>query len=364
MPRLFFANPQFEQQLVSDRQTLPVPLAQRAAELAACWLPVCSDGDSLWCPDAIPQTFWDHIESVGLPRVRPVSRTSDVLQQAQFQPWGWSPAVRRFAQQSGASIEAPAHDAVVRANSRRFSLELEHRWNCGLPRATPIRSQLDLESALRTVATGERWVLKAEFGSAARERIVCHGHLLSAAQTRWIGKRLAAGDWLCFEPWVERVEEAGLQWTIPTSGPPRLVGLTLLLTDLYGQYRGSRFGLTAESIARWQPAINVARQAVAEIQKLGYFGPVGIDAMRYHDLDGNEQMRPLQDINARWTMGRLALGWQQIMPRGTWRHGTPDEFAARRQRQPGVIPTSPDYFGHRPASLATWLEPHVAMAAS
>lgn len=362
MPRTFVANLQFEQQLVSDRQTLPVQLAQRAAELAACWLAACSEGDCIWCPESIPQAYWEHAVSLGLPRVRSASRISDVPEQADVEPWGWSPAMRRFATQLRASINAPGHDAVVRANSRRFGFELEHRWNCGLTRARPITTTAELEAALRTVGASERWVLKAEFGSAARERVICYGADPASTAARWIRKRLAAGNWLCFEPWVERIVEAGLQWTIPPSGPPILAGVTGLLTDADGQYGGSEFGLQAETRARWQPAIDIAQQAVAEIQRLGYFGPVGIDAMRYRDTDGQERLRPLQDINARWTMGRLALGWQQIMPRGVWRHGTPDEFATRQQTIPDVIRTSPESIGNRPASLATWLEPHARTA--
>ncbi|OYW15327.1 MAG: hypothetical protein B7Z55_15100, partial [Planctomycetales bacterium 12-60-4] len=48
-----------------------------------------------------------------------------------------------------------------------------------------------------------------------------------------------------------------------------------------------------------------------ELQAAGYFGPVGIDAMWYRDANGKLACRPLQDINARWTMGRLALGWRR-----------------------------------------------------
>ena len=62
-------------------------------------------------------------------------------------------------------------------------------------------------------------------------------------------------------------------------------------------------------------------RAAHSVQQLGYFGPLGIDAMLYETPDGQRRWRPLQDINARWTMGRVALGWKRIVPasqHATW----------------------------------------------
>jgi hypothetical protein len=155
---------------------------------------------------------------------------------------------------------------------------------------------------------------------------------------------------------VERIDEAGLQWTVPKTGAPILEGVTTLLTDVLGQYEGSVFGLTGEALARWESAIESTRRAVEELAQLGYFGPVGIDALRYRDANGDERIRALQDINARWTMGRLALGWQRIMTHGTWRHGTIAEFRERGQIVNGIVRTSPETVGNRAARLATWIE--------
>lgn len=357
MPRLFFSNLQFERQIAGDRQTLPVELEARTAELAACWLPVCEPGDWIWCPRPVPHSFWERMSALGLPLVESASAIADVPAGLELAPWGWSRDAQRFARQVDAQSDAPPPAAVIQANSRRFALELEQRWNCGLERAQGVTSLVELEQVLRSVGPEERWVLKAEFSSAARERIVCTGATPNSTSAHWIRKRLAAGACLCFEPWVERIDEAGLQWTAPKHGAPILEGVTTLLTDSLGQYQGSVFGLTGEALARWGPALDVTRRAVAELQQLGYFGQVGIDAMRYRDAHGDERLRPLQDINARWTMGRLALGWQQIMPRGAWRHGTVEEFRERERIVDGIVRTSPETVGDRPSRIATWLEP-------
>ena len=44
----------------------------------------------------------------------------------------------------------------------------------------------------------------------------------------------------------------------------------------------------------------------------GDFSPLGLDAMRHRVPGGAVRTRCLQDINARWTMGRLALGLRRF----------------------------------------------------
>jgi hypothetical protein len=52
-----------------------------------------------------------------------------------------------------------------------------------------------------------------------------------------------------------------------------------------------------------------ARRVAADVQQLGYYGPLGIDAMVYRGLGNVPMLRTVQDVNARLTMGRVALEW-------------------------------------------------------
>jgi hypothetical protein len=131
------------------------------------------------------------------------------------------------------------------------------------------------------------------------------------------------------------LEEIGIQFDVPPSGAPRLLGIAPLVCDAAGQYRGSWFtdppGDAADFQRRWQYAVEMADQAARRVQAIGYFGPLGIDAMRYRGPEGAVWFRPLQDINARWTMGRLSLGWRRWLQKdehGFWWHGPRAEAPA------------------------------------
>jgi len=154
---------------------------------------------------------------------------------------------------------------------------------------------------------------------SGREAMRSRGATLEENLRNWAEKRLATSGPIVFEPIVERVAEAGIQIEIPQTGSPTLVGITPLLVDASGVYRGSRFGCPPEEIACWKPAVDVALGTANELQRTGYFGPLGIDAMQYRNSDGEVRLRPLQDLNARYTMGRLALGLCRVLSgRARW----------------------------------------------
>lgn len=212
-------------------------------------------------------------------------------------------------------MHAPDENAIVRVNSRRFSFSHERAWGLALPAAEEFVELDSLRQHLHDVCRPEtRWVIKAEFGMSARERILGTGPFVSTGDVNWMSRRLARGQRLYFEPWVEKMVEAGLQYSIPTSGEPQFIGCTELLTDGRGQYRGSRW--CDRRHVEWESEIESGMQLVREVQRAGYFGPIGIDAMKYRDDTGEIRSRPIQDINARWTMGRMAYECQRFVPPG------------------------------------------------
>ncbi|WP_157606279.1 hypothetical protein [Schlesneria paludicola] len=320
-PRLLIGNFDFEHQLAEPTKRDPsAKLKSFYAQLATAWLSVAEDGDWIWTPLPIDPEFWNDATRAGLPAAQPVVAFADVPRDVQCVPWGWSEDTRRLVTRFGWHAEIPSAMAVRRANSRATSEELERRWNVALPHARRAESLEELNNAIRTLAVeNDRWVVKAEFGMSARERILGRGPL-KPAEENWVRRKLSINQAVFFEPWVNRLEEIGIQIDVPQHGEPRLIGLTPMQVDERGQYAGSWFAWN-ESRFRchrtdWSTSIEVALRAALDLQSHGYFGPLGIDAMAYTDLNGTVRFRPLQDLNARWTMGRFSLGWNRLLKSG------------------------------------------------
>lgn len=335
MPRFFVPNFDFEHQLAAPAAQPPARLNRLNAELATAWLAIADDGDVLWTPEPIHSEFFRAAAEAGLPRVTGTMRPAWLPGQIECVPWGWTDRLRVLCQERGWTADAPIAAAVGTANSREFSTRLEHERDIALPGAGPAASISDVEHRLNLLSAPNerpRWVIKAQFGMAGRERLLGSGPLTPPAEG-WIRKRLADDGVVFVEPWVERIFEVGLQFDVPRSGLPVLLGCVPLLSNSGGQYRGSWFAppaALAQAHVVPSAVIEACEDAARQAQELGYFGPLGIDAMCYRGADGEPAWRPLQDINARWTMGRLSLGLRRLLQpdeSGLWWHGAATERA-------------------------------------
>ena len=368
MPRLLIGNFEFEYAL-AYRSRLPSSVRRLVVELAPLMSAVADKGDYVRLPAPIEAGFFERLAAEGLPSIRPVVNPAEITEAVEASPWGWTEAVRADCARYGWRYAAPPQSVICAVNSRQFSHELEQAWGIALPRSAVAGSLDELRSAIGRLPPGvDRWVVKASFGMSARERVLGRGATLSKHASAWIEKRLRCDGAVFFEPWVERIEEAGLQYTIPASGPPVFEGLTLLLTDRWGRYCGCRFAGDIGDDLRWRPAIQTGLRVAELLKERGYFGPLGIDAMRYRDEEGRARLRPIGDINARCTMGRLALGLRRVLKpqeAASWLHvrwptdqpSGPrrwlDEAASRLPAGSRLVRTSPLTAGGRPVRYGT-----------
>ncbi len=369
MSQLFLGNFDFEHTLATGHaQSLPLPIKRINAELATCWLLIAEENDSIMCPEPVEDGFWERMQAIGFPAVNPIysedqipmNRETDPLR---FTPWGWSVDMFQFANRHQLQSTAPEIEIIRQANSRRFSAALEDELAFSLPFAKMISSPTDFTAAVQQLPEkNNRWVVKQNLSNSARERIIGQGTEATEAEQNWMQKRWQKNILLFFEPWVDAIEEAGIHFTIPTEGEPAFDGITPLLTDASGRYCGSRI-LPPENrllLSHWSQAIDIGYQVVKRLQSIGFFGPVGIDAMRYRQHDGSIAMRPLQEINARWTMGRIALGVRKILQSNeiaSWLHvSLCDELIKQNQTESlRIIRTSPTHINNQPVLHQTYL---------
>ena len=126
-------------------------------------------------------------------------------------------------------------------------------------------------------------------------------------------------EWLV-EPFDDRIFDFSVQFSVTDSSIKKL-GMIHQVVDENGGYRGSRSfikncaGLSAdlsrflmeEALPLYEPESDLIRTIHEWTQECGFSGPLGIDAYVYRDGSENLKIRPVCEINPRFTMGRVTL---------------------------------------------------------
>jgi hypothetical protein len=332
MPRLFWPNFDFEHELARGITWQPPDrLLEINSALASCFCSIAEEDDIIVVPKRSPQDKnREQLEAEVVDRSQISSNNRFRGSEWELIPWGVTPSLEQLASRRHWTWNQPACELVQQLNDRATSIAWERQTQT-LPDGVELISSFEeLRTAIANLDRG-KWILKARFGMSARERIVGEDATLTAQQSGWIEKRLKAQGTLILEPWLDAVDEVGIQLQVPQTGNVELLAALPLLNSPHGEYQGSRLYLTETEQQFWEPAVQVALQIAEDFQRQGYFGPLGIDAMRYRDGD-EIKLRPVQDINTRWTMGRIAWEWKRLLPseqRATWLQGQPAEALLR-----------------------------------
>ena len=239
MNRFFLGNFDFEDQLRGEVNR-PARLERLCLELASSWLAIADAGDRIWCPGELPEEFLSSLSQWGFPADIFVTDASRIPRGMELVPWGWSPAAVEFGHRHGLVVEAPPLDVVRLANSREYSVPLESPPDDDGDFATLCRTLGEALACVERLPATTAWVIKANWSHAARDRILGRGPVISPADIQWVKQRLARDGVVCWELWLQREAEIGIQWHIPRGGSPQLVAITELLVDARGQYAGTR----------------------------------------------------------------------------------------------------------------------------
>ncbi|MDA1251065.1 MAG: hypothetical protein O2820_17755 [Planctomycetota bacterium] len=320
MPNILYGNFEFEHELESAAYRPAARIEAMSGQLVPHLISLAGDGDSLWSPVEIPRSFLTAAARAGLPDVRcggseEESRlfSSETLK---LVPWGFSEASVRLARKSGWQADGPAVEFVRKVNDREFSFDVETSLNCGLSGAAAVSSHEEFLQAVRSAAASsevpdaeQRWALKSRFGMASRARVLGTGTQLDDPSAGWLWKQFAKNGRVIFEPWVECDREFSTQWLIPQGDESiSLRGWTEIQTERAGTPSGwLRYLGVPFADSEFQSTLPVLKATVERVADAGYFGPIGVDSMRFRPSDSTVSLRPVQDVNARYTMGRVAL---------------------------------------------------------
>ncbi len=209
-----------------------------------------------------------------------------------------------------------------------------------------------LEEALEAIATircrgHHRLVVKESHGLAGHNAIRLWEPEILPAQRQWLVHALKSvrqlveeperrvslglahthaqkdGRQLVVEPWLERAMDFSVQLEMRPGGL-RLCGYTGLINDRKGQFLANwaeadySHSLPAKVAALFHAPQDMAKRLAhlygviftmleAELQHAGFAGPVSIDAFVYRTSQGDCRLKPVVEINPRYTMGRLTV---------------------------------------------------------
>lgn len=217
----------------------------------------------------------------------------------QVESWGPSQSVAEWAKKRGLKYEMPPWDIVKEVNSKAFSFQQTEP----LPQADLIYTWEDLK---RWIASFEGpKVVKNCFGLSGQ------GHLLLPAPEekikQFVQKEFNANRPVIVEPWVPRKLDFSTQWMLEKDGTFTYVGSTVFQSDHRGQYTGSLIGEEAKIfgpfLSKLEEQKEVGQTTLKKMASLGFFGNVGFDCMIW----GDDILQPVVEINARKTMGWVAL---------------------------------------------------------
>jgi hypothetical protein len=226
-----------------------------------------------------------------------------------FTPWGWTPTAAAEGERAGAVVRPVAFDVVARVNSKLWSHALEVEMGWALAGAAVAHTVEELSEAAARTCPGaqDKWVVKSPYGFAARDRVLGRGPRVDGAQGAWAARRFARGEALVFQPWLEVVREYGVVCEVGSDGSHRVRGVSDLRTNGAGTGTGYVLG-RPPSPARMKELEGVAALVCARLHAEGYRGPAGVDALEHAG-----GLHPLLEVNARYTMGFVALAAERAL---------------------------------------------------
>jgi len=219
-----------------------------------------------------------------------------------------------------------AHSVLPKQGQSLLTSAAPRNWLCSESEVgAAVNSPNEALAAIAAIrARGHhKVIIKEAIGLAGSNAIRLFEPELLENQRRWLTNALRNGRQLVVEPWLERLADFSVQLEMSETGL-KLCGYTALLNDAKGQYQGNlaephHHTRIPAAIVKLFPAIpNISRLVLAlyaelfesleaELREVDFVGPIGIDAFVYRDPDGKPRLKPIVEINPRYTMGRVTV---------------------------------------------------------
>jgi len=354
-PSVYVLNAFTEGRLAEGKKFNPTkPQAQLARDLENLPQFLCRQDDIVLVAQKPSVEFLSGIKQTGfpLPEFAEVKNVA-VLQPRKLgslRPWAWGPDSFDLLKPIFASVTGEQ-----RANENRFNEKIAQLYskswsanflrrvladklamaNCKLEIQNWLCSENEigvaassLEGAFTAIskirARGHhKIVVKAALGVAGSNALRLFEPEMLPAQLRWLENAFAQKRELVIEPWLERLQDFSVQLEMSERGL-KLCGFTGLHCDARGQFIANfaephhHKRIPAKVISQFQAAADISGLLLefyaeifaaleTELRRVAFTGPIGLDAFVYRDANGAVKLKPVVEINPRYTMGRVLV---------------------------------------------------------
>ena len=365
-PRLWVFNPFFEEELLrqpgSDSDFLKSAIE---TDLSSLLMFLASPGDAVLSESAPELKFLKQYKKLGvsIPQFLSLESYNNFTSKfSGFEPWGWSERVCKLFQPKVDALTSESewqkqrvlspedalntHRALA---SKSFSQTLLKKFfrlsDPDTPNTQPnealcgvncdnVQRIIAQKSAIQKDGYGQV-IVKAQLGASGRNQLLIKSDELRDKKLAQLENMLRINGTLVVEPFLSKISDLSVLLQIPraTDKPPKILGISRFFTKPNRQYSGHLIGslftkeesfLSSEFYRQrydkksYSDKLKEAAVFVAhELKKLNYHGPVGIDAILYKDDKGDIFLKPIVEINLRFTMGNIALQLQKFLKKGS-----------------------------------------------
>lgn len=373
-PDVYVFNPYAEGHIALGKAFTPTKhqalLAHDLANLAQF---LCRQDDVVLVPKKPSVGFLSEIKNAGFPLPEFVELPGGELpldcelrrrKLGELRPWAWAPdsvelLAPLFAKSSEADRSPEAHftPAIAALYSKGWSAAFLKGILCAWSKEEWLCPESDVGMEVNTIAEAVR-VISAIRARGHHKVIAKEAHGLAGHnslrlwepevlknQLRWMERALENGRSLVVEPWLDREVDFSIQLEMGPNGL-KLLGYTGLVNDHRGQFQANwavpnrSRGIPAEvshlfgdvrgfpeKMTEYYGQVFAALQK--QLQQAGYAGPVGLDAFAYRTSQRALRLKPIVELNPRYTMGRLTL---ELM-----KHTAPGSFGVFRLINRGAL---------------------------
>ena len=347
-PSVFIFNPFAEGRIAEGKTFNPTKhQAQLARDLENLPQFLCRQDDIVLTTQKPSVEFLSRIKSAGfpLPEFVETKNVGDLKNRklGSLRPWAWGPDSFELLKPVYASVTGEKRDDEKRFNpeiaqlySKTWSANFlrkiissklqEHDWLCGENEiGVAVNSVEDALAAIAKIRAGghHKIVVKEAFGVAGSNAMRLFEPEILPTQLRWLENKFVHKRELVVEPWLERDLDFSVQLEMTANGL-KLYGYTGLQCDARGQFVANfaeshhHKRIPAKIISRFTEPKDISNQLLEfygevfaaleiELRKIDFTGPIGIDAFVYRTENGAVKLKPIVEINPRYTMGRVLV---------------------------------------------------------